>query len=195
MLAGCGKTSATDDRARSATGGAPGRRPPAAMRSQSASSTSAPRTTTATTRPTPTGPPPSEKMDGVKVMEEERVPETVDVQKTMKSMIELDGAKVDLSDVVRLFRSARARDGQEISRRDVPALRRAVEREGASEERRQLLRLHRRVPVPQRHRRRLHDQVEKARLRRGQADSAGPPQHQRLYAGRTQRRSDDHLHS
>jgi simple sugar transport system substrate-binding protein len=34
------------------------------------------------------------KMAGVKVLEEERVPETVDVQKTMKSMIELDGAKL-----------------------------------------------------------------------------------------------------
>jgi basic membrane protein A and related proteins len=34
------------------------------------------------------------KMPGVKVTEEERVPETVDVQKTMKSMIELDGAKL-----------------------------------------------------------------------------------------------------
>jgi len=34
------------------------------------------------------------KMNGVKVMEEERVAETMDVQKTMQSMIELDGAKV-----------------------------------------------------------------------------------------------------
>jgi simple sugar transport system substrate-binding protein len=34
------------------------------------------------------------KMPGVKVIEEERVPETVDVQKTMKSMVELDGAKL-----------------------------------------------------------------------------------------------------
>ncbi len=34
------------------------------------------------------------KMLGVKVMEEERVAETVDVQKTMKSMIEIDGAKL-----------------------------------------------------------------------------------------------------
>lgn len=33
-------------------------------------------------------------MPDVKVMEEERVPETVDVQKTMKSMVELDGAKL-----------------------------------------------------------------------------------------------------
>jgi simple sugar transport system substrate-binding protein len=34
------------------------------------------------------------RMAGVRVVEEERVPDTVDVQKTMKSMIELDGAKV-----------------------------------------------------------------------------------------------------
>ena len=34
------------------------------------------------------------KLPGVKVTEEERVPETVDVQKTMKSMIGLDGAKL-----------------------------------------------------------------------------------------------------
>ncbi|MFZ5896579.1 MAG: BMP family ABC transporter substrate-binding protein [Myxococcota bacterium] len=33
-------------------------------------------------------------MPGVKVREEERVPETVDVQKTMESMINLDGAKL-----------------------------------------------------------------------------------------------------
>jgi len=32
------------------------------------------------------------KMPGIKVVEEEKVPETVDVQKTMQSMIELDGA-------------------------------------------------------------------------------------------------------
>lgn len=34
------------------------------------------------------------KMPGVKVMEEERVPETVDVQKAMQGMVELDGARV-----------------------------------------------------------------------------------------------------
>jgi simple sugar transport system substrate-binding protein len=34
------------------------------------------------------------KMQNVKVLEEENVPETVDVQKTMKSMIEIDGAKL-----------------------------------------------------------------------------------------------------
>src|ERR1700759_5659745 len=32
------------------------------------------------------------KMPGVKVVEEERIPETVDVAKTMESMINLDGA-------------------------------------------------------------------------------------------------------
>jgi simple sugar transport system substrate-binding protein len=34
------------------------------------------------------------QMAGVEVVEEERVPDTVDVQKTIKSMIELDGARV-----------------------------------------------------------------------------------------------------
>ena len=34
------------------------------------------------------------KMPGVTIKEEERVPETVDVQKTMESMIQLDGAKI-----------------------------------------------------------------------------------------------------
>src|SRR5262249_16879951 len=34
------------------------------------------------------------KMPNVKIAEEEKVPETVDVQKSMKSMIELDGAKI-----------------------------------------------------------------------------------------------------
>ncbi len=34
------------------------------------------------------------KMPGVKVTEEEKVPETIDVQKTMKSMIEVDGANL-----------------------------------------------------------------------------------------------------
>ncbi len=33
-------------------------------------------------------------MPGVKIAEEERVPETVDVQKSMESMIKLDGAKI-----------------------------------------------------------------------------------------------------
>src|SRR3954466_6395999 len=34
------------------------------------------------------------KLPGIKIREEERVPETLDVQKTMESMINLDGAKL-----------------------------------------------------------------------------------------------------
>lgn len=34
------------------------------------------------------------KLDGVRIREEEKVPETIDVQKTMESMINLDGAKL-----------------------------------------------------------------------------------------------------
>jgi len=34
------------------------------------------------------------KMPDVKVLEEEKVPETLEVQKTMESMINLDGAKI-----------------------------------------------------------------------------------------------------
>ena len=66
------------------------------------------------------------KMPGVKVIEEENGPRHGGFQKTMKSMIELDGAKRDFSDVVRLLRSARAASGQAISEGEVPPLRRAV---------------------------------------------------------------------
>ena len=43
------------------------------------------------------------------------------------------------------------------------------------------------VPVPQRHRRRLRDQDQQARLHRRQADPAGAAQHQRLHARRAAR--------
>ncbi len=49
---------------------------------------------TATTRLMPPGLRRSKKLPGVKIVEEERVPETVDVQKTMESMIKLDNAKI-----------------------------------------------------------------------------------------------------
>ena len=39
-------------------------------------------------------------MAGVKLLEEEKVPETLDVQKSMASMIELDGATLDRKSVV-----------------------------------------------------------------------------------------------
>ena len=48
------------------------------------------------------------KLPGVKVVEEENVPETTAVQKTMTGMIEQDGAKVAVPDLVRLLRPAHA---------------------------------------------------------------------------------------
>ena len=51
------------------------------------------------------------KLPGVKIREEENVPETVVVQKTMESMITLDGAKHHLPHLVRLLRSAHSRRG------------------------------------------------------------------------------------
>ncbi len=51
-------------------------------------------TTTATTRRTPAGAAALKKMAGVKVVEEEKVPETDAVEKTIESMINLDGANI-----------------------------------------------------------------------------------------------------
>ena len=132
------------------------------------------------------------KMSGVKVVEEEKVAETSDVQKTMESMINLDGATLVFPDLVRLFRPAHAEGGAEIPGRGIPPLRRHVQGRSPSRQYRQLFRLYRRGPVPQRHRRRPCHQVEEAGLRRGQADPAGAAQHQRLHAGRAVGRSDDH---
>ena len=97
------------------------------------------------------------KLPGVKVVEEENVPETTAVQKTMTGMIQQDGAKVAVPDLVRLLRSARARARAQVPRRPLLALRRPVDRE-EPEERRQLLRLRRGVPVPERRHRRPHDE-------------------------------------
>ena len=55
-------------------------------------------------------------MDGVTVVEEERVPETVDVQKTMESMINFDGASTAVPDILRLFRPPYSGRRTEISR-------------------------------------------------------------------------------
>ena len=57
------------------------------------------------------------KLPGVKVVEEENVPETVAVQKTMESMINLDGATLIFPTSLRLFRPAHAEDGREVPRR------------------------------------------------------------------------------
>ena len=121
------------------------------------------------------------KLPGVKVYEQEKVPENDDVQKTMTSMIETDGAKPH---------SSRPRSGyfdphvlvlaKKRSRDHVPPLRRTLGSGQASEERRQLLRLHRRMRISRGHRGGRSHQDEETRLRRGQGDPAGSPQHQRL---------------
>ena len=94
-------------------------------------------------------------------------------------------------DLVRLLQPAHDQDGAEISEAALPALRRAVERQG-SEERRQLFRLYRRGAARQRRRRRLHVEERQARFRRRQADPAGAAQHQRLHHGRQARQSEGH---
>ena len=86
--------------------------------------------------------------------------------------------------LLRLLRSAHAGAGAEVSRRALRPLRRHVDRGQAPEEHGQLLRLHRRVPVPQRRDRRPHEQEQQDRLHRRQADPAGAAQHQRLHHGR-----------
>ncbi len=48
------------------------------------------------------------KMPGVKIVEEEKVPETDDVSKTMQSMIKLDGATLLFPHELRLFRPVHA---------------------------------------------------------------------------------------
>lgn len=66
------------------------------------------------------------KMPDVKVVEEENVPETIAVQKTMEAMIEQDGV-ADLRHFVRLLRPSRAEDGGEVSEGAIRPLRRFVE--------------------------------------------------------------------
>jgi basic membrane lipoprotein Med (substrate-binding protein (PBP1-ABC) superfamily) len=76
------------------------------------------------------------KMAGIKVVEEEKVPETDAVEKTMESR------DAPVPDLVRLFQSARPQARQQIRQGAVRARRGPVDREGP-EERRQLFRLYR----------------------------------------------------
>ena len=98
---------------------------------------------------------------GVTVVEEENVPETDAVAKSMESMINLDGANLDPRDLVRLLQPVRGRAGEEVSGGAVPPRRAAVEQGHRSGECRQLF------PLPQpgalrgRRRRRPVDQVGK----------------------------------
>ena len=92
------------------------------------------------------------KMPGVKVVEEENVPETAAVQKTMTGMIAQDGATLLFPTSFGYFDPHMLAVAAEVPRRALRPLRRPVDRGQAPEEHRQLLRLHRRVPVPQRRR-------------------------------------------
>ena len=133
------------------------------------------------------------KMPGVKVMEEETVPETVDVQKTMKSMIELDGAKLIFPTSFGYFDP----HVLEMAKKYPNVM--FLHCGGLWDEKKHPKNVGSyfgyidECQYLSRHRRRPHDQVQEARLRGGQADPAGAPQHQRLHAGRPQRRSDHHL--
>ena len=82
----------------------------------SASSMSGRATTTATTRPTPQGAAALKKMPGLKVVEEEKVPETDAVEKTMESHDQSRRRHAALPDLVRLLQPAHAQDGEQVSR-------------------------------------------------------------------------------
>ena len=165
--------------------------PPPRPTPPSASSMSARATTTATTRRTPQGAAALKKMPGVKVVEEEKVPETDAVEKTMESMINLDGATLLFPTSFGYYNPHMLKMAQKF-----PKLRfehcgglwsdkdpkNAGSYFGYIDE----------APVHLRHRRRLYDQERQARLRRRQADPAGAAQHQRLHAGRQARQSEGH---
>ena len=82
-------------------------------------------------------------MEGVTVVEEENVPETVDVQKTMESMINLDGATLIFPTSFGYFDPHMLAMAAKYPRRAVPPLRRHVERGQAPDEYRILFRLYR----------------------------------------------------
>ena len=128
------------------------------------------------------------KMAGVKVVEEERIPETVQVEKTMESMINLDGAGLLFPTSFGYFDPYILKEAAKYPKVTFEHCRGPVDRQGP-EEHRQLFRLHLRGAVHQRHRRRLCLEDRQARLRRGEAHPAGAAEHQRLHAGRAARQS------
>ena len=106
------------------------------------------------------------KMPDIKVVEEEKVPETDAVEKTMESMINLDGATLLFPTSFGYYNPHMIKVANKYPKLAFRALRRPVDRQG-SEERRQLLRLHRRSSIRQRHRGR--------RIRPSPASSASSP--------------------
>src|SRR5438132_8825125 len=102
-LTGCGNTTPTSDKAKS--GGGPAAGSPAARSATAGSATAGeplsigfiyvgPKDDYGYNQAHAAGAAAVRQMPGIKVTEEERVPETVDVQNTMKSMIRLEGAKL-----------------------------------------------------------------------------------------------------
>ena len=89
---------------------------------------------------------------GVKVVEEENVPETDACAKTMESMINLDGAGLILATSFGYYTPFVVDHGEEISRRRVPPRRALVEQGQGPEERRQLFRLSQPGPLCERRR-------------------------------------------
>ncbi len=124
------------------------------------------------------------EVPGVKVVEEENVPETDAVSKSMESMINLDGAGSHPRDLVRLLQTLRRRPRQEISGRRVPPCGAAVEQGHGPEERRLLFRLPQPGALCRRRGGGPVDQDEQARLRRRQADRQRAQQHQFVHARR-----------
>ena len=121
-------------------------------------------------------------MPGVKVVEEENVPETDAVEKTMESMINLDGATLLFPTSFGYFNPHMLKMAAKYPEGALRALRRPVDRQGP-EERRQLFRLYRRGAVHLRHRRRLH------RPRPASSASSPPSRSRRCCATSTPSRS------
>jgi basic membrane protein A and related proteins len=131
------------------------------------------------------------KMAGLKVIEEENVPETQAVQKSMQGMISQDGATLLFPTSFGYFDPhmlAVAAKNEKVRFAHCGGM----WTQGKHPKHRQLLRLHRRGAVPQRRRRRAHEQEQEARLRGRQADPAGAAQHQRLHDGRALGGPEDH---
>ena len=117
----------------------------------------------------------------------------MDVQKTMESMINQDGATLLFPTSFGYFDPHILQGGREVPEGAFPhcggsgpraSTRRTSAATSATSTR----------PVPERHRRRPREQDQEARLHRGQADPAGAAQHQRVHARRAQRRPEDHHH-
>ena len=132
------------------------------------------------------------KMPGIKVVEEEKVPETDAVEKTMESMINLDGATLLFPTSFGYFSPHVLKLANKYPKPRFEHAGGLWTREGP-EERRQLFRLYRRGAIRRRHRRRPLHQDRQARLRRRQADPAAAAQRQRLHARREARQSERDL--